>query len=164
MSPHSWASYQIRKIACCACAADAGNVFPRPPPTSEDTASFRPRHTSRHVRHARAVMHVGIANPRWRERRSRHSWRMCNPQFCVPGKRSITSLGHKRLILQHMCLINFVLFQQLLPVPYAPCNLYLCRFFMRWEIFKFEIYLCYMYSPYESCSFSATAASPLRTV
>ena len=25
----SWASYQIRKIACCACAGNAGNVFPR---------------------------------------------------------------------------------------------------------------------------------------
>ena len=24
-----WASYQIRKIACCACARNAGNVFPR---------------------------------------------------------------------------------------------------------------------------------------
>ena len=24
-----WASYQIRKIACCACAGNAGNVFPR---------------------------------------------------------------------------------------------------------------------------------------
>ena len=26
---HSWASYQIRKIAGCACAGNAGNVFPR---------------------------------------------------------------------------------------------------------------------------------------
>ena len=29
--PHGcsgWASYQIRKIACCACAGNAGNVFP----------------------------------------------------------------------------------------------------------------------------------------
>ena len=25
---HAWASYQIRKIACCACAGNAGNVFP----------------------------------------------------------------------------------------------------------------------------------------
>ena len=24
----AWASYQIRKIACCACAGNAGNVFP----------------------------------------------------------------------------------------------------------------------------------------
>ena len=37
--------------------------------------------------HARAVMHVGIANPRWRGKRSRHSWRMRNPTFYVSGKR-----------------------------------------------------------------------------
>ena len=39
----------------CACAANAGNVFPV-------TAGKRSRHASRHVRHARAVMHAGIAN------------------------------------------------------------------------------------------------------
>ena len=37
--------------------------FP-PPSTSKETACWRSRHASRHVRHARAVMHVGIANPR----------------------------------------------------------------------------------------------------
>ena len=26
---NTWASYQIRKIACCACAGNAGNAFPR---------------------------------------------------------------------------------------------------------------------------------------
>ena len=36
-----------------------------PPPTSKETACYRSRHASRHVRDARAVMHVGIANPRW---------------------------------------------------------------------------------------------------
>ena len=39
----------------CACAGNAGNVFPV-------TAGKPSRHASRHVRHARAVMHVGIAN------------------------------------------------------------------------------------------------------
>ena len=39
----------------CACAGNAGNVFPV-------TAGERSRHASRHVRHARAVMHAGIAN------------------------------------------------------------------------------------------------------
>ena len=58
-----------------------------PPPTSKETASQRSRHASRHVRHARAVMHVGITNPRWRGKRSRHSRRMRNPQFYVSGKR-----------------------------------------------------------------------------
>ena len=54
------------------------------------------RHASRHVRHARAVMHVEIANPRWRGKRSRHSRRMRNPQFCVSGKRPIEAGRHKR--------------------------------------------------------------------
>ena len=44
--------------------------FP-PPPTLKETASLRSRHASRHVRHARAVMHVGIAHKRWRGKRSR---------------------------------------------------------------------------------------------
>ena len=39
----------------CACTGNAGNVFPV-------TADKRSRHASRHVRHARAVMHAGIAN------------------------------------------------------------------------------------------------------
>ena len=51
----AWTSCKIRKIAVWACAGNAGNVFPA-------TAGKRPWHASRHVRHARAVMHVGIAN------------------------------------------------------------------------------------------------------
>ena len=81
----TWASYQMRKIAGCACAGNAGNVSP--PQTSKETASWWSRDASRHVRHARAVMHVGIANPWWREKRSRHSRRMRNLQFKVSGKR-----------------------------------------------------------------------------
>ena len=37
------------------------------------------------------VMHAGIANPRWRGKRSRHSRRMRNPPFCVSGKRPMES-------------------------------------------------------------------------
>ena len=83
----SWASYQIRKIVRCTCA---GDVFP--PPTSEETASWRSRHASRHVRHAHVVIHVGIANPRWREKRPRHSRCTRNPQFYGSGKRPIAAL------------------------------------------------------------------------
>ena len=36
------------------------------PPTLKENAIQRYRHASRHVRDARAVMHVGIANPRWK--------------------------------------------------------------------------------------------------
>ena len=42
----------------CACAGNTGNVFPA-------TAGKRFRHASRHVRDARAVMHAGIAYPRF---------------------------------------------------------------------------------------------------
>ena len=31
--------------------------------------------------------HVGIANPRWQVKRSRHARRICNPQFYQSGKR-----------------------------------------------------------------------------
>ena len=37
-----WASYQIRKIAGCACAGNARNVF-------SDTAGYRSRYASRHA-------------------------------------------------------------------------------------------------------------------
>ena len=42
-----WASYQILKIAGCACV---GNVFPQS--TSKEIPSLRSRHASRHLRHA----------------------------------------------------------------------------------------------------------------
>ena len=54
--------------------------FPRPP-TSKETASYRSRHASRHVRDARAVMHVRIAYLRWWGKRSRHSQRMFTSNF-----------------------------------------------------------------------------------
>ena len=38
------------------------------------------------------MMHVGIANPRWWGKRSRHSRRMRNQQFYVAGKRPMTIL------------------------------------------------------------------------
>ena len=60
-----------------------------PPPTSKKTACWWSQHASRHVRDARAVMHVGIANQWWRGKRSQHSRRMRNPQFVVSGKRPI---------------------------------------------------------------------------
>ena len=71
-----WVSYHIRKLAGCACAGNAGNVFP--------ATDFKG--------HARAVMHAGIANPRWREKRSRHSRRMRNPQFYLSDKRLMSWL------------------------------------------------------------------------
>ena len=54
-----------------------------PPPISKETASLWSLHASRHVRHARAMMRAGIANPRWWGKCSRHPWHMCNTQFYV---------------------------------------------------------------------------------
>ena len=58
-----WASYQIRKIAGCACAGNAGYIF-------SATAGYRSWQASRHVRNARAVMHAGLISGllwrRWR--------------------------------------------------------------------------------------------------
>ena len=64
-----------------------------PPPTSNETANWRSRHASRRVRHARAVMDAGIANPRWRGKRSQHSRRKRNQQFYVSSKRPIVLVG-----------------------------------------------------------------------
>ena len=83
--PIQWASYQIRKNAGCACAENAENVFPIT--DFKGNRSFAIPHASRHVRLARVLMHVRIANPRCRGKRSRHFWRMRNLQFCVSGKR-----------------------------------------------------------------------------
>ena len=65
-----------------------------------------PKRLSCWVRHA--VMHVGIANPRWRGKRSRHSRRMRRPQFYLSGKGPIGWLTCGRW------LINFVPIMSLL--------------------------------------------------
>ena len=72
-----WASCQMREIAGCECAGNAGNGFS-----------------------TTAVMHAWIANncfflSRWRRKCSRHSRRMRYPQFyvfCVRGPCFITGL------------------------------------------------------------------------
>ena len=58
-----------------------------PPPTSKEIAIYRSRRASRQACDARAIMHVGIDNPRCRGKRPRHSRCMRNQQFCVSGKR-----------------------------------------------------------------------------
>ena len=65
--------------------------FP-PPPISKETDSWRSRHASRHVRHARAVMHVGIAHLRWRGKRSRHSRRMRTRNFTYLARGPLKTL------------------------------------------------------------------------
>ena len=47
-------------------------------------------------------MHVGIANPRWRGKRSRHSRRMRNPQFFyVYGKRPMAGTSNYTVFFCH---------------------------------------------------------------
>ena len=41
--------------------------------------------------HTRAVMHAGIANPQWWEKRPRHPRLMRNQQFYVSGKRPMVT-------------------------------------------------------------------------
>ena len=91
-----WTSYQIRKLPVAHAPGMPGTFSP--PPTSKQTASYRSRHASRHVRHARAVMHVGIANPWWWGKRPRHSRRMRNPQFCLSGKRPIVKYSSECML------------------------------------------------------------------
>ena len=84
------ASYQIHKIAGCACAGYAENVFPATDFKGNRSLAIPTciGHV-RDARDARAVMHVGIANLRWRGKRSRHSLRMRNTHFYVSDKRHI---------------------------------------------------------------------------
>ena len=64
------------------------------PPTSKETAIWRSWHALPHVRHARAVMHAGIANRYCREKRSQHSRCMRNPQVYASGKRPMVWNWH----------------------------------------------------------------------
>ena len=61
-----WALTRYVKLWLANAPEMLGKFFP--PPTSNETAGQRYRHASRYVRHASAVMHVGIANPRWWEK------------------------------------------------------------------------------------------------
>ena len=81
-----WASYQIRKIASCACAGNAGERFL--PPS---------RFSDRDMHHGMCMTHVPWCMPgsltrgflwsrRW-GKRSWHSRRMRSPWFYVSGKR-----------------------------------------------------------------------------
>ena len=63
--------HSIRKGAGCPCTGNAGKVFP--------AIDFKGNRY--------AVMHVGIASPRWWGKRSRHSRCMLNPRCYVFGKR-----------------------------------------------------------------------------
>ena len=91
--PTQWASYQIRKIAGCACAGNAGNVSPR-------------RRLQRKTLVSDSVMHVGIAYPLRRGKHFRHSRRMRtrNSTYLARGPLDHTFRTLTEVIQQHRCL------------------------------------------------------------
>ena len=60
-------------------------------------------------------MLVGIVNLRWRGKRSRHSWRMRNPQFYVSAKRPMVDIGGQRKS-SHYSLCPHVRTKEFIPV------------------------------------------------
>ena len=84
-----WASHQLRKIAGCACAGNAGNVFPPPRVSDPD------------MHHGTCMTHVpgcmpgsltrGFHRSRWWRKQSRHSRCMCNPHFYVSDKKPMAA-------------------------------------------------------------------------
>ena len=72
----AWASYQIGNRAGRECR----ERFSRHR-LQKKTASLRSWHASRHVRNARAVIHVGMFNPQWRGKRFWLSQHMRNLNY-----------------------------------------------------------------------------------
>ena len=90
LSTIAWASYQIRIIAGGACAGNAGYVYPAI--AFKGNCQLAIAACSRHVRYARALMHVAIANRWWRGKRFLHSRRVRKPQFYVFCKRLVCAV------------------------------------------------------------------------
>ena len=101
----AWASYQMRKIAGCACAGNAGNVFPAT--DFKGNRYLGSRHASRHVRNARAVIHVGIVNPQWQGDvlGIPGAYATCNCMYLARGPRD-SELTHIQLPRQTVKLLS----------------------------------------------------------
>ena len=84
----SWASCQIRNIVGCACAGDAGNVFPATDFKGNRLLAIPACITARAWRTCRDACRDRLPEVA-RGKRSRHSRRMRNPKFNVSGKRPI---------------------------------------------------------------------------
>ena len=91
---YTWASYQIRNIAGCACTGNARGVFPHlcNPDMYQGTC----------VTHVLWCMQGSLTSSflssQWWEKRFRHSLRTHSQQFCVSGKRSM--LGCWSILVQ----------------------------------------------------------------
>ena len=102
------ASYQICKLVSYTCAGNTGNVSSAtnlkwnhllfiPACTTAHTwplSDRKPMGLLSDSGHARAVMHAGITNPRWRGKRSRQSRRMRKTQFYLSGQSPIQVSWH----------------------------------------------------------------------
>ena len=88
-----WASCQICKIAGCACAGNAGNVFP--------ALAIPTCITARAPCTCLGSLRSGILWSRCREKRTRHSRRMRNPQFYVSSKRPIYHMSILFFVTSH---------------------------------------------------------------
>ena len=97
-----WAISHHRGSALCARNPHVTDRFPYKGPIMRKSCSlWHSKITILIFDDARAVMHVGIGNPRWRGNRSRHSPRMHNPQFYVAGKRPINISPATWYFLRH---------------------------------------------------------------
>ena len=95
-----WASYQIREIVGCACAAKPG------------TCSLPPRVSDPKMHYGTCMTHARWCTPEsltssflwslWRGKLSRHSRRMHNSQFYVSGKRPIRAMVVSQEISRHL--------------------------------------------------------------
>ena len=99
-----WASCQISKIAGCACAGNAGNVFPPSRVSNPDM------HHDTCVTHLPRCMSGSRTNgflwSVWRGKRPRHSRRMRNPQFYLSGKRPMGP--HCVPVMQHVMVVTIL--------------------------------------------------------
>ena len=86
--PTSWASYQIRKIAGCACARNAGNVFPRRRFQMKQLVSDPGMHHGTCVTHVPWCMSGSLTcgDGKTFPAFLAHA----HPQFCVSGKRPMS--------------------------------------------------------------------------
>ena len=100
----SWALTRYMYIKLLIAHAQGMLVTFSQPLTSNESASERSRHASRHVRHARPVMHVGTANPRWW---GKHSRRCATRNFTYLAKAhvygSINGLPLSRTVCPANC-------------------------------------------------------------
>ena len=80
----------MRKIACCACAGNAGNVSP--PSRVSDPDMYHGTCVTHVPRYMPGSLTSGFLWSRWRGKRFRHSRRIRNPQFYASGKRRMLSI------------------------------------------------------------------------